>query len=130
MVNDYRCVPVQKIDLLSLYGTILKIANVSFSVKAAKDVVGNFDITGTGSAGTFLANQPAKSIDFKSGVTGATVYFCAAFDFDSILVAGSAATISAEGVALKDVVRDGATLYTATLSSGTVTIAAVTPSLD
>lgn len=129
MVNDFRCVPIQKIDLLSLYGTILKIANVSFTVKAAKDVIGNVDITGTGSAGTFLVNQPVKSIDFKSGVTGATVYFCAAYDFDSILVAGAAATIDADGVALADVVRDGATLYTATLSSGEVTISAVTPSL-
>ena len=129
MVNDFRCVPIQKIDLLSLYGTILTIANVSFAVKAAKDVVGNVDITGTGSAGTCLVNQPVKSIDLKSGVTSATVYFCAAYDFESILVAGSAATISAEGVALADVLRDGASLYKAVLADGTVTISAVTPSL-
>lgn len=130
MVNNDRIVPIQKIDLLSMYGTLLKIASVSATVLAATDINGDFSVTGTGAAGTFLANQPAKSIDFAAGVTSGTVYFVAANDFDTITVAGAAATIDAEGVALADVAKDGVTLYTAALSSGTVTITAVTPSLS
>lgn len=126
MINKDRIVPIQKIDLLSLIGTILTIAQVSFSVLASIDVAGAFSVTGTGSAGTFLANQPVKSLDFASGVTGATVYFVAAYDFAGITVAGSAATIDSDSV---DVQNDSCTLYKAVLASGEVTITAVTPAI-
>ena len=129
MVNTDRIVPITKIDYLSMIGTVLKIANVSATTLAASNVDGDFTVTGSGAAGTFLANQPAKSIDFASGVTGATVYFAAGLDFDAITVAGSAATIASGGLALNAVKKDGVSLYTAVLSSGEVTIAAITPSL-
>lgn len=129
MINKDRIVPVQKTDLLNLYGTMLKIGSVSYTVIAADDVEGNFSVTGSGAAGNKLANQPVKTIDFKSGVTSGTVYFVADYDFDGIKVAGSAATIAAGGVALANVAKDAVTLYTAALSSGEVTITAITQSL-
>lgn len=126
MINKDRIVPIQKIDLLSLIGTILTIAQVSFSVLASLDVTGIFSVTGSGSAGTFLANQPVKSLDFASGVTGATVYFVAAYDFAGFTVAGAAATIASDSV---DVQNDTCTLYKAVLASSEVTITAVTPAI-
>lgn len=124
MINNDRVVPVQKIDLLSLIGTVLAIANVSYSVIAATDIEGDFEVTGSGAAGTKLANQPVKTIDFKSGVTSGTVYFVADYAFDGIKVAGAAATIADGSATVK---ADGVTLYTAALASGEVTITAVTP---
>lgn len=129
MVNNDRIVPIQKIDLLSMYGTILTIANVSFAVIAPTDVIGDFSVTGSGAAGNKLANQPVTTLDFASGVTGGTVYFVPAYDFSAITVAGAAATIDDSGLALADVQPDGVTLYKAVLSSGEVTITAVTPAL-
>lgn len=129
MVNNDRIVPIQKMDLLSMLGTVLAIANVSFTVLAANDTTGDFSVTGSGSAGTFLANQPLTTLDFVSGVTAGTVYFVADYNFAAIKVAGAAATIDDSGLALADVVPDGVTLYKAVLSSGEVTISAVTPSL-
>lgn len=129
MVNKDRIVPVQKTDLLSLYGTAMAIGNISFAVIAADDVEGNFTVTGTGAAGNKLANQPVKTLDFASGVTGGTVYFVADYAFDGIKVAGAAATIASGSVAIDEVVADGVTLYKAVLASSQVTITAVTPAL-
>ena len=130
MVNNDRIVPIQKIDFLSMIGTILTLESVSFAVLAATDIEGDFSVTGTGAAGTKLANQPVKTLDFASGVTGGTVYFVPAFSFTGITVAGSAATIDDAGLDLEDIQPDGITLYKAVLSSGEVTITAVTPSLS
>ena len=124
MINNDRIVPIQKTDLLSLIGTVLAIANVSYGVIASTDIEGDFEVTGSGAAGNKLANQPVKSLDFKSGVTSGTVYFVAAYDYEGFKVAGAAATI-ADGS--DTVVKDGATLYKAVLGSGEVTITAVTP---
>lgn len=123
MINKNNIIPVLKMDLLSLIGTILTIANVSFQIAVAS-VAGEVEITGSGAAGNFLANGPVKEIDFKSGVTGGTVYFIPAYDFEGIKVAGAAATMDAESV---DVIKESANLYKAVLSSGEVTISAVTP---
>lgn len=127
MINNDRIVPVMKMDLLSLFGTILGIGGTSYSVLAASDILGTFSVTGSGSAGTFLCNQPVQTLDFPAAVTGATVLFVAAYDFAGITVAGAAATIDTDGLALDDVQADGATLYKAVLASGEVTITAVTP---
>lgn len=126
MVNNDRIVPIQKIDLLSMIGTILTLQSTSFTVLQASTIEGAFSVTGSGSAGTFLANQPVQSLDFASGVTGATVYFVADFDYSGFTVAGSAATMDSDSV---DVMPDGVTLYKAVLSSGEVTVTAVTPVL-
>lgn len=130
MVNNDRIVPIQKIDYLSMIGTILTIANVSYGVLAASTIEGAFSVTGSGAAGNKLANQPVQTLDFASGVTGGTVYFVAAYDFAGITVAGTAATIDSDGLDIDDVQTDGITLYKAVLSSGEVTISAVTPVLE
>jgi len=130
MVNNDRIVPIQKIDFLSMIGTILTLNSTSFSVLAASDVEGDFSVTGSGAAGNKLANQPVKTLDFASGVTSGTVYFVAAFDFTGITVAGAAATIDDSGLALADIKPDGITLYKAVLGSGEVALSAVTPSVS
>ena len=130
MVNNDRIVPIQKIDYLSMIGTILTLGSVSYAVLAPTDIVGDFSVTGSGAAGNFLANQPVKTLDFASGVTSGTVYFVADFAFAGITVAGAAATIDDSGLDLEDVQPDGITLYKAVLGSGEVTITAVTPSVS
>lgn len=124
MINKDRIVPIQKMDLLTMFGTILALHGTEYAVLASTDVEGDFSVTGTGAAGNKLANQPVKTLDFASGVTGATVYFVAAYDYAGVSIAGVAAT-PAEGSA--EVANDGATLYKAVLSSGAVTITAVSP---
>ena len=127
MVNSERIVPIQKIDFLSMIGTVMKIANVSYAVLASSDVEGNFKVTGTGDVGNALANQPLKTLDFGTGVTAGVVYFVPAFDFEKITVVDVDATISDSGIELSEIKKDGITLYKATLSSGSVILNAVTP---
>ena len=126
MINKDRIVPIQKMDLLTMVGTILNLHGTSYAV-ISSDVEGNFEVTGSGAAGNKLANQPVKTLDFKSGVTSGTVYFVAAYDFAGIKVAGAAATI-ADGSATVN--PDGVTVYSAALASGEVTITAVSPVLS
>ncbi len=125
MINKDRIVPIKKIDFLSLVGVILCIYGTSYSILASADVEGTFEVTGSGAAGTLVANQPVKTLDFKSGVTSGTVYFVPAFDYAGITVAGAAATY-ADG-SVEEVQADGITLYKAVLGSGEVTLTAVTP---
>lgn len=127
MINKDRIVPVQKIDFLSLVGLILGIGGTSYGILAASDVEGDFSATGTGDIGTKIANQPVKSLDFASGVTAGTIYFVADYAFEGITVAGAAATFNSSYLDNDDVLKDGITLYKAALSSGTVTLTAVTP---
>lgn len=121
MINNDRIVPVTKADLLSVYGTMLTIGNVSFGVIKAADVDGDYTVTASGAAGIKLADQPVKSVVFDSGVTSATIYFVPAYDYEGFTKTG--ATITSSG----DVKKDGATLYKAVFGSGAVTITAVTP---
>lgn len=127
MINLDRVVPIQRMDLLTMIGTVLTIGSVSYNVLASSDIEGDFSVTGSGSAGTFLANQPVQTLDFPSGVTGATVYFVADYDFEGITVAGAAATFNSSYLDNDDVQPDGCTLYKAVLASGTVTLTAVSP---
>lgn len=124
MINKDRIVPISKTDLLTMVGMVLNLIGTSYDVIASKNVDGDFDVTGSGAAGNKLVNQPAKTIDFKSGVTSGTVYFVASYDFDGIKVAGAAATIADGSATVKN---DGATLYKAVLADSTVTISAVSP---
>lgn len=124
MINNERIVPIQKIDRLSAIGEILALTNTSYTVLKSADVTGNFTVTGSGSAGNFLANQPVKTLDFAAGVTSATVYFIPDYAYAGMKIAGTATTPT------ETVVADGATLYKAVLSSSTVTITAVTPAIS
>lgn len=124
MINRDRIVPIQKMDLLTMIGTILALIGTSYDVIAASTVDGAFSVTGSGAAGNKLANQPVQTLDFATGVTGGTVYFVPAYDYKGFTVAGAAATI-AEGSAT--VKPDGVTVYKAVLASGAVTVTAVSP---
>lgn len=126
MINNDRIVPIQKMDLLSMFGTVLGLIGTSYNVLASTDVEGDFSVTGTGDAGNLLANQPVQTLDFASGVTAGTVYFVADYNYSAITVAGAAATI---GSGSATVVADGVTLYKAVLASGEVTISVVTPAI-
>lgn len=118
MINDNRIVPVTAVDLITLYGLILKVGSVSVTALDAIDTAGDFSQT-TNSA-TVLASEPVKTLDFGSGVTAGTVYFVPAYDYSGFTLAGVATTTAGATVE-----ADGRTLYSATLANGTVTIAKV-----
>ena len=119
MINTERIVPIVRTDLLTMYGNIMVLAGTSVT-KVEASAPGVFAVTGSGSIGNKLANEPVKSLDFVSGVTAAVVYFIPDTHYEGFKVAGAAVeTAGAE------VDADGVTLYTATLSSGDVTIAKV-----
>ena len=117
MINTDRIVPVTKTDLLTLYGNVLKIANVSVTALTAGDVEGDFSQT-TNSA-TVICAEPVKSLNFGSSVTAATVYFIPAYSYTGFTKTGATLTVTG------DVNADGATLYKATLSTNALTIAKV-----
>lgn len=117
MINEDRIVPVQKTDLITMYGTIMKLAGTS--VAAAEAVApGVFALTS--GSGNLLANEPVKTLDFGEAVSSATVYFVPSYDYKGFSVAGTA--VETAGAEVK---ADGVSLYTATLATGTVTIAKV-----
>jgi hypothetical protein len=116
MLNANKIVPVQKTDLLTLYGNILKIASVSVAVLASTGI-GEFE-QDTNSA-TVIANEPVKSLNFGSSVTAATVYFIPDADYQGFTKTGATLTVTG------DVDADGVTLYTATLSTNALTFAKV-----
>lgn len=115
MINLNRIVPVTATDLITLYGTIMKLAGTTVAAVEASNP-GVF-VVSSGS-GNLLAAEPVKSFDFATGITSAKLYFVAAYDFEGFKVAGAAVTPSGA-----EVKADGCTLYTATLASGAVTIA-------
>lgn len=117
MINENRIVPVTVTDLITLYGTIMKLAGTSVTGVEATNP-GEFELNS--GSGNLLANEPVKKFTFGSSVTSATVYFVAAYDYTGFVVNDALVTTSGETVK-----NDGRTLYSATLSSGTVTIAKV-----
>lgn len=121
MINKDRVVSVTATDLITLYGTVLKfvLAQDSGTIAAVEaDAPGVFNLTS--GSGNLLANEPVKSLDFGSSVTSAVLYFVADYNFEGFTVAGTKVTPSGA-----DVENDRSTLYSATLSSGAITIAKV-----
>lgn len=127
MINLERIVPITKVDWLSVVGTIMTLGGTSYGVLNAVDDQGTFDLTGSGAAGNKLCSEPVKSLNFHTGVTSGTVYFVAAHDFAGITFHEGAATFNSSYLDNDDVIKDGATLYKAVLSSSTITLTAVTP---
>lgn len=114
MINTEKIVPVVKIDLISLYSTILIAANIS-----AEKITGE-EIQVKANSKVYLANEPVKSVDFDataSSVSAGTVYFVPDFDFAGVTKDGAKVTA--------DVDADGYSLYKAVLDSGTVTVSKV-----
>ena len=124
MINKDRIVPIEKVDLISMYGLILlqASANSGLAKLEAETIDGDFQIK-TNSA-VLIADQPVKSVDIDatgSSVSAATLYFVPAYDYAGFTVDGAAATMG-EG---DDVVADGFSLYKAVFGSSTVTITKV-----
>lgn len=123
MINNDRIVPITAIDLISNYGLILAAAAAAASGTAptkidATDTAGDF--TQATNSATVIASEPVKAFNFASTATAGTVYFVPAYDYTGFQLNGTATTTAGATVA-----ADGRTLYKATLSSGTVTIAKV-----
>lgn len=116
MINNKRVVAVTQIDLLTLYGNIMKLAGTSVAAVQAADP-GIFKLTS--GSGNMIAAEPVKTLDFGASVSSAVVYFIPAYDYAGFTIAGVAATPTGT------VVPDGRTLYTATLSGGAITVAKV-----
>lgn len=114
MINDDRIVPVTVTDLITLYGTIMKLAGTTVAAVDAATTDGQFAVE---LSGNVLASEPVKKFNITSGTSG-TIYFVAAYDYEGFAIAGEATETA--GV---EVDPDGRTLYSATLSSGTITIA-------
>lgn len=121
MINEDRIVSVTKTDLITLYGTVLKIANVEVA-KLDATATGVFEISEALTTDYVLADEPVKSLDIASGVTSASVYFVAAYDFEGFIVNGASATMASASV---DVEADGNTLYLAVLADGEITVSKV-----
>lgn len=118
MINNDRIVPVTAIDLISLYGLVLKIASVTVNAVNAITADGQFEVDSAATA--LIASEPVSKLNFGEDVTSATVYFVPAYDYDGFSVNGT--KVETAGA---DVDADGKTLYTATLATGVVTIAKV-----
>lgn len=110
MINDKRIVPVATTDLISLYSVILAMASVSANKLEATTSDGEFTIASA--SGTYLANEPVKSLEITAG-TSAVIYFVPALNFEGFTIAGTKVTTTGD-----DVTADCAGLYTATLSGG------------
>lgn len=121
MINSNRIVPVQAIDLISLYGLILlQDSNNSGLAKLDAYEIAKFQVK-TNSA-KLIASEPVKSLDFDataSSVSAGTVYFVPAHDYEGVSIDGTVVT-PADGSAEVD--PDGKTLYKAVLATGAVTI--------
>lgn len=118
MINVNRIVPVQAIDLISLYGLILLQNSSNSGLTAAEaKYPGVFEIADA--ANVLIANEPVATCDFGEDVSAATIYFVPAYNYTGFTLNGATATISAGS---DDVEADGRTLYKAILATGQITI--------
>lgn len=122
MINTDRIVPVTAVDLISLYGLILKQdSNNSSLVALDATNPGEFEV-GASAGSLLIADEPVASLNFASGYSSGTVYFVPAYDYSGFSINGTTVD-PADGS--DDVTADGRTLYKAVLSSGAVTITQV-----
>lgn len=122
MINKDRIIPVQATDLLSLYSVVLKMDsnNATLAKLDALDVDGNFKVT-SGSA-PLICSQPVETIDIDataSSVSAATIYFVPAYGYVGFSIDGTAVEVTG------DIEADGASLYVATLSGGSISVAKI-----
>lgn len=116
MINTNRIVPVMATDLLTLYGNILTIAGETVDAIQATDP-GIFEVESADN--DLLAAEPIKTMDFAEGVSTATVYFIADYNFAGFTIDGATATVTG------DVNADGSTLYKAELADSAITVTQV-----
>lgn len=116
MINTNRIVPVMATDLLTLYGNILTIAGETVDAVQATNP-GIFEVEEA--TNTLIAAEPIKTMDFADGVSTATVYFIASYDYEGFTIDGATATVTG------DVNADGSTLYKAELADSAITVTQV-----
>lgn len=129
MVNKDRIIPVTKVDLLSLYATIITLRgimsgqNTGFPVLSATSVDGEFDFTAAATPVGGLCNQPVKSIKVGNAGIG-SVFFIPDYDYEGIYVNGQLAEVTGDVVD-----ASSANLYMAVADEDAIVIQAVTPTL-
>lgn len=124
MINNNRIVPVQAVDLISLYGLIL-LQNSSNSGLTALEAVNPGEFKVTDATNILLAAEPVATLDIdatESSISAATIYFVPAYNFAGFTVDGAAATMGDGSV---EVNPDGRTLYKAVLATGAITVTKV-----
>lgn len=109
MINKDRIVPIEKTDLITMYGLLLKLSNISSIsglTKLAPKAISEFAVPdGT----KYLLTEPVKSCDLTEVGNGNTfdVYFVPAYDFDGFYFNGAkvtlTGTVEADGVSLYNV---------------------------
>ena len=104
-----RIVPVTCTDLLSLYKTMLNIAETETQNVEPKAGVVSID---SNPSKALFAVEPVSGVAVDEEVTAYSLYFVPAYDFVNPF----------EGAEIE---ADGKTLYKATLAEGTVTVVAV-----
>lgn len=119
MINHDRIVPIQAVDLLSMYAFILKAGGTTLTIAETVDADGKFEIEEAPLSGSIFANEPVSVCNFGADVSAATLYFVPAYDFGGFKIDGTAVE-AAEGS--DEVECDGRSLYLATLATGAVTI--------
>lgn len=118
MINENRIVPIQAIDLISLYGLILLQDSNNADLTAVQATnPGIFEITEADDP--LIAAEPIETCDFGEDVSAATLYFVPAYNFSGFTLNGTAVTPTG------DVNPDGRTLYKAVLASSAITITQV-----
>jgi hypothetical protein len=117
MINTDRIVPIQAVDLISMYGLILQQVNTTLAKVSSNTVDGQFAITAAETP--LIADEPVQTVDFATGVTAATLYFVPAYDYAGFTINNVAVTPTG------DVNADGRTLYKAVLADGGITITQV-----
>ena len=119
MINEKRQVPITEVSLLDMYFNVFA---VSMGVNAPEKLVaanpGEFTVTANNK--TYIANEPVKTLDFKSAATAGMVYFVPAYDYEGFAINGTAVETAGD-----EVKTSGYGFYAASLSSGTVTITAI-----
>lgn len=118
MINVERQVPITEVSLLDMYFNVFAVtmgSDAPAKLEAANP--GEFTVAANG---TYLANEPVKSLNFGSGVTDGTVLFVPAYDYKGFAINGTA--IETVGDEVK---TSGYGLYTATLDDGDVVITAI-----
>lgn len=126
MVNKDRIIPVTKVDLLSLYATVI---NTMLSMQSeplelkifSSTVDGKFEITESDFAG--ICNQPVKAINAAPNIAG-MVFFIPDYTYEGIYIDGE--LVEADGDAVDP---SSANLYRAVITPEGATIYAVTPTL-
>lgn len=122
MVNENRIVPVTKMDLISLFGSV---ASLMLSLSGAEPVIldpvetGVFEIE---SNGMYLLSEPAKSVDFAATATSATAVFIPGYDYEGITLAGAAVEPSEDSILPE---AEPNAFYGAALQSGSIFVAPV-----